>query len=185
MTALKYLLIDIQLDPNTILQELSERSMIISSSRPEEITCAHSILHGKIEKYFITFLLKINNIDVCCLEAFMVHLKPIRDCSLKYLVYRDLWLRGKYISKDDRYGAEFIIYYDDPLYSHSSHAITLIDHQRIRSIDFISIIRTCTEVNKFCVLAYLITNDNDNSFDKIYPEVHYQTIEWYPANALL
>lgn len=127
------------------------------------------------------------------LEAFLVRLIPIRDHSLKYLVYRDLWLRGKYVSSDDRYGAEFLVYPGDPLYSHSSHAITLTDSQKIRPIDFISIARTCTEVNKYCVFAYSLntTNKTDNTSqsratdydDNVdYPKVHYQTIEWVPNN---
>lgn len=102
---------------------------------------------------------------------------PLADVSLKYLVFRDFWLKGKYVTCGDAFGADFLIYPGDPLLYHASHIVILMESSKIKPLDLVAKVRLSVIVNKHCVFAYL---DEDEAVQGAgsEPKIVYQTVLW-------
>ncbi|XP_023300532.2 tRNA-splicing endonuclease subunit Sen34 [Lucilia cuprina] len=143
---------DIHLNPSEILQEIRAGLKFDSKNALLDIPCAHAEEH----------------------EAQLVHyLKP--DHSLKYLVFRDYWLKGKYITCGDAFGADFLVYPGDPLLYHASHIVILLKSSKINPLDLVTKVRLSVTVNKLCVFAYLDEESKDANGK---PKIVYQTFVW-------
>ncbi|XP_060656618.1 LOW QUALITY PROTEIN: tRNA-splicing endonuclease subunit Sen34 [Drosophila nasuta] len=95
---------------------------------------------------------------------------PVYDTSsLKYRVFHDLWLRGKFVSTGEAFGADFLVYPGDPLLYHASHIVIIQDAPTIRPMELICKVRLSVIVNKSCVFAY---EEVESS------KIAYQTINW-------
>lgn len=87
----------------------------------------------------------------------------------KYRVFRDLWLKGFFISGGDSFGCDFLAYPGDPMFYHASQIVHVIDrNQQLDAKYLISCVRLSVTVNKKCVFAYV---DDDDT-------VTYQTLHW-------
>ncbi|XP_052848515.1 LOW QUALITY PROTEIN: tRNA-splicing endonuclease subunit Sen34 [Drosophila gunungcola] len=89
--------------------------------------------------------------------------------SLKYRIFKDLWMRGNFVTSGDAFGADFLVYPGDPLIYHASHIVIVQDAPLIKPLELVAKVRLSVIVNKRCVFAY----ENDNS-----DEIHYQTVAW-------
>jgi len=90
--------------------------------------------------------------------------------SLKYRVFKDLWRRGKYVTSGDAFGADFLVYPGDPMIYHASHIVILHEQPVIKPLELIAKVRLSVIVNKSCVFAYEMENNEE--------EIHYQTVAW-------
>jgi tRNA-splicing endonuclease subunit Sen34 len=74
----------------------------------------------------------------------------------KYKIFRDLWLKGFFITGGDSFGCDFLTYPGDPMYYHASQIIHVIDSNQQFDVKFlISCARLSVSVNKKCVFAYV------------------------------
>ncbi|XP_037959303.1 tRNA-splicing endonuclease subunit SEN34-like [Teleopsis dalmanni] len=105
------------------------------------------------------------------LEARIVSVKDIN--SFQYRVFRDLWMRGYYITCGDVYGGDFVIYNGDPERYHSSHIINLIADGKLHYYEMRTMSRMATAVRKNSVVAYLIQGDENQA-----TELKYYTFKW-------
>ncbi|XP_075164455.1 tRNA splicing endonuclease subunit 34 isoform X2 [Haematobia irritans] len=145
---------DIKLDPQEILTEIRQNLKFERKNALLDIACAHPEPH----------------------DAHQVELlEP--DTSLKYLVFRDLWSQGKYVTCGDAFGADFLIYPGDPLQYHASHVVILLESGKIKALDLVANVRLSVMVNKLCLLAYFSDSSEDS---KCMGErkIAYQTITW-------
>lgn len=86
-----------------------------------------------------------------------------------FKVFRDLWLKGFFISGGDSFGCDFLTYPGDPIYYHASQIVHVIDsNHRFDAKYLVSCGRLSVSVNKKCVFAYV---DDDDT-------VTYQTLHW-------
>lgn len=107
---------------------------------------------------------------------------------MKYLVFRDFWLRGKFVTCGDAFGADFLIYPGDPLQYHASHIVVLLENAKIGGLELVAKVRLSVTVNKLCVLAYFEDDEeskvDDDNLDastnqrKSGRKIGYQTITW-------
>ncbi|XP_005178952.1 tRNA-splicing endonuclease subunit Sen34 [Musca domestica] len=145
---------DIKLDPQEILNEIRQSIKFERKNALLDIPCAHPEPHdGRI----VTF--------------------PDSDTSLKYLVFRDLWSRGKYVSCGDAFGADFLIYPGDPLQYHASHVVVLLENGSMKALELVANVRLSVMVNKLCVVAYF-DNEGDKDGGGKDRKITYQTITW-------
>uniref|UniRef100_A0A1A9WD65 tRNA-splicing endonuclease subunit Sen34 n=1 Tax=Glossina brevipalpis TaxID=37001 RepID=A0A1A9WD65_9MUSC len=144
---------EIHLNPQQVLEEIADSITFDTKNSLLEICGAHPDKH------------------IACI----VRLPSIEKHSLKYLVFRDFWLRGKFVTCGDTFGADFLIYPCDPLLYHASHIVILLDHCKVKPLDLITKVRLSVTVNKHCVFAYL---NDDNVEEEDYPKVCYQTVYW-------
>jgi tRNA splicing endonuclease len=87
----------------------------------------------------------------------------------KYKVFRDLWLKGFFISGGDSFGCDFLAYPGDPMFYHASQIVHVIArNQQLDPKYVISCVRLSVTVNKKCVFAYVDESNN----------VTYQTLHW-------
>lgn len=106
-------------------------------------------------------------------HPFQVNSNIVTDVSVsndnKFKIFRDLWLKGFFITGGDSFGCDFLTYPGDPIYYHASQIIHVIDsHQQFDVKFLISCARLSVSVNKKCVFAYVTDNDT----------VTYQTLHW-------
>ncbi|XP_033161356.1 probable tRNA-splicing endonuclease subunit tsp-4 [Drosophila mauritiana] len=90
--------------------------------------------------------------------------------SLKYRVFKDLWRRGKYVTSGDAFGADFLVYPGDPMIYHASHIVIVHEQPVIKPLELIAKVRLSVIVNKSCVFAYEMENNEE--------KIHYQTVAW-------
>ncbi|TMW53755.1 hypothetical protein DOY81_001160 [Sarcophaga bullata] len=107
--------------------------------------------------------------------AYLVNYSDSND-SLKYLVFRDLWRRGKYVTCGDAFGADFLLYPGDPLIYHASHIVILLNSSKIKALDMITKVRVSVTVNKLRVFTYL--DDESDSEKNSVKKVIYHTMTW-------
>ena len=87
----------------------------------------------------------------------------------KYKVFRDLWLKGFFISGGDSFGCDYLTYPGDPMLYHASQIVHVIEKSQQFDAKYLtSCARLSVSVNKKCVFAYI---DSDDS-------VTYQTLHW-------
>lgn len=93
-----------------------------------------------------------------------------------YRVYAYFWMRSKWLTLGERFGADLLLYPDDPMYFHASHVIHVVRDARNRQIPVIELIakgRLSIVVNKCCIFAY---EDPDSK------ELRFQTLKWEGKN---
>ncbi|XP_037880612.1 tRNA-splicing endonuclease subunit Sen34 isoform X2 [Glossina fuscipes] len=144
---------EVDLNPQQVLKEIADNITFDRKNALLEICCAHPDKH----------------------IASIVQLPPLEEHSLKYLVFRDFWLRGKFVTSGDTFGADFLIYPGDPLLYHASHIVVLLDHCKVEPLELIAKVRLSVIVNKHCVFAYL---SEHNAGEKDYSKICYQTVYW-------
>lgn len=93
---------------------------------------------------------------------------PDISSSLEYRVYKDLWLRGKFVTNGDSFGGDYLVYPGDPMYYHASHIVHCVPNE-ITATQLVCGGRLAVLVNKLCVFA---TQDATTG------EILYETIEW-------
>ncbi|XP_065361271.1 tRNA-splicing endonuclease subunit Sen34 [Calliphora vicina] len=142
---------DLQLNPSEILQEIRNSLKFDTKNALLDIPCAHAETH----------------------TGHLVHFS-IPDCSLKYLVFRDYWLKGKYVTCGDAFGADFLIYPGDPLLYHASHIVILLKSSKIKPLDLVTKVRLSVTVNKLCVFAYF----DEDVAEGEEPKIVYQSFVW-------
>ncbi|XP_058986354.1 tRNA-splicing endonuclease subunit Sen34-like [Musca domestica] len=145
---------DIKLDPQEILNEIRQSIKFERKNALLDIPCAHPEPHD------------------ACIVTF-----PDSDTSLKYLVFRDLWSRGKYVTCGDAFGADFLIYPGDPLQYHASHVVVLLENGSMKALELVANVRLSVMVNKLCVVAYF-DNEGDKDGGGKDRKIAYQTITW-------
>lgn len=126
-----------------------------------------------MDKIFVRFLLYTTVFFF--LVASIVQLPSLEERSLKYLVFRDFWLRGKFVTPGDTFGADFLIYPGDPLLYHASHIVVLLGHSKVEPLELIAKVRLSVIVNKHCVFAYF---NERNTGEEGCPKICYQTVYW-------
>ncbi|SPP76054.1 tRNA-splicing endonuclease subunit Sen34 [Drosophila guanche] len=95
--------------------------------------------------------------------------EPLVDTScVRYRIFRDLWLRGKFVTSGEAFGADFLVYPGDPLIYHASHIVIAQSTSPIKPLDLIAKVRLSVIVNKSCVFAR----------EKIGEGITYQTVAW-------
>ncbi|XP_022211316.1 tRNA-splicing endonuclease subunit Sen34 [Drosophila obscura] len=94
---------------------------------------------------------------------------PLVDTGcIRYRIFRDLWLRGKFVTSGEAFGADFLVYPGDPLIYHASHIVIVQNTSLIRPLDWIAKVRLSVIVNKSCMFAY----------EKRGEGITYQTVAW-------
>ncbi|BFF96542.1 tRNA-splicing endonuclease subunit Sen34 [Drosophila madeirensis] len=97
--------------------------------------------------------------------------EPLVDTSCaRYRIFRDLWLRGKFVTSGEAFGADFLVYPGDPLIYHASHIVIVQSTSLIRPLDLIAKVRLSVIVNKSCVFAH--------AHEKRGKGITYQTVAW-------
>lgn len=140
-------ILDVDINPDDILEE--ERIKIARSMQQNvyvQIPMQHPF---QVESEIVTEF-TIENMD-------------------KYAIFRDLWLKGFFITSGESFGSDFLTYPGDPMYYHASQIVHVINKShRFDATYLISCSRLSVSVNKKCVFAY--TNDDGS--------VTYQTLSW-------
>uniref|UniRef100_A0A1I8P9W0 tRNA-splicing endonuclease subunit Sen34 n=2 Tax=Stomoxys calcitrans TaxID=35570 RepID=A0A1I8P9W0_STOCA len=144
---------DITLDPKEILGEIRKSLKFDRKNALLDIPCAHPEMH----------------------DAFKVNFEQ-SDTSLKYLVFRDLWSRGKFVTCGDAFGADFLIYPGDPLQYHASHVVILLENAKIKALDLVANVRLSVMVNKLCLMAYFVNDEECGEAGQ--RKIAYHTITW-------
>lgn len=91
---------------------------------------------------------------------------PIKNLR-KYLVFRDLWSKGVYITTGDSFGCDFLTYPSDPMYFHASQVVHIVDQYQPNDVKYlISCCRLSVSVNKQCLFAYA-NEDNTITYQKL------------------
>lgn len=91
--------------------------------------------------------------------------------SLKFRVYSDLHDRGYYITRGEKFGGDFLVYFGDPICFHAIFIIKCIEtEQCIMPSEIVAFGRLGTSVRKRAVLASLVDD-----------EICYITINWIDA----
>lgn len=106
-------------------------------------------------------------------HPFEVETKSVADASIensdKYAIFRDLWLKGFFITSGESFGCDFLTYLGDPILHHASQIVHIIKKSRHFDATYlISCGRLSVSVNKKCVFAY--SNDDGT--------VTYQSLYW-------
>ncbi|EEB17576.1 conserved hypothetical protein [Pediculus humanus corporis] len=93
----------------------------------------------------------------------------INTCNIKYLIYKNLWEKGFYITPGGKFGADFLAYPGDPVKFHAFFIVVCLKtREKLQLQDVITYGRLGHSVKKTVVLAYL----NDNN------DVSYFSIQW-------
>lgn len=172
-------LADIHLHPSEVLKEIADSIQFERKNALLDIPCGHAENHGEYETFlfcgerifkFFCFVFLVS-----FTAGFLVNFSITND-SLKYLVFRDLWSRGKYVTCGDAFGADFLIYPGDPLIYHASHIVILLENSKIKPLEMITKIRLSVTVNKLCVFAYLDDDTEDEACSV--PRIVYHTMTW-------
>ncbi|KAI8037773.1 hypothetical protein M5D96_009274 [Drosophila gunungcola] len=58
--------------------------------------------------------------------------------SLKYRIFKDLWMRGNFVTSGDAFGADFLVYPGDPLIYHASHIVIVQDAPLIKPLELVA-----------------------------------------------
>ena len=168
---------DIQLNATELLREIRDGIQFERKNALVDIPCGHIENHGKN----ISFSLENCVFLICCFfyafltAAYLVNYTDTND-SLKYLVFRDLWRRGKFVTCGDAFGADFLLYPGDPLIYHASHIVILLNSSKIKPLDMITKVRLSVTVNKLCVFAYF-DDESDSETDSV-KKIVYHTMTW-------
>ncbi|KAK6628475.1 hypothetical protein RUM43_002290 [Polyplax serrata] len=91
------------------------------------------------------------------------------DADIKYLVFKDLWERGYYITLGEKFGGDYLAYPGDPIKFHAFFVIICLEKcKKLQMQNIITYGRLGQSVKKTVVLSYLDNND----------KVSYQSIQW-------
>jgi tRNA-intron lyase len=78
----------------------------------------------------------------------------LRDGPSRCAVFTDLWRRGFFISTGLQFGGDFLVYHGDPNLFHSSFIVVVANvDQMLLMLDFVSLTRLGTAVNKNVLIA--------------------------------
>lgn len=104
---------------------------------------------------------------------------PLHSTSLKYRVFKDLWLRGKYVTNGDSFGGDFLVYPGDPMYFHASHIVHCCHEApsgglELAASSLVAKGRMAVLVNKLCVFVWEDRSANN--------DLVYQTMQWEGSN---
>ncbi|KAJ1925461.1 tRNA-splicing endonuclease subunit [Tieghemiomyces parasiticus] len=93
----------------------------------------------------------------------------------RYTLFKDLWYRGYYLTSGLKFGGEFLVYLDDPDWSHSRFITSILASpiQGIPSAQLVALSRLGTGVTKsrlFC------------AFDEARETYRYHTVNWTPLD---
>ena len=145
---------DIQLNATELLTEIRDGIQFDRKNALVDIPCGHTENHCK----YISFSL-IDWFFLICFCTFLTAANLVNysasNDSLKYLVFRDLWRRGKFVTCGDAFGADFLLYPGDPLIYHASHIVVLLNSSKIKPLDMITKVRLSVTINKLCFFCDL------------------------------
>ncbi|CAL1541976.1 unnamed protein product [Lymnaea stagnalis] len=78
---------------------------------------------------------------------------------MRYLVFRDLWNKGFYLTSGSKFGGDFLVYPGDPARYHSHYiAVCRSQFDEIPSLDIVTLGRLATTVRKTALLCALDKN---------------------------
>jgi tRNA-splicing endonuclease subunit Sen34 len=132
-----------------------ERQMLLSIivQRLKQFTIDHMFIETPMESTRSNLQLHLLTID-----EFRSHLTTIEQ--LRCDVFADLYQRNYWISNGDKFGGDYIVYFDDPSRCHSTFIVTCVlrheiddDSTRMPLTHLIARCRVAVNVNKICVLA--------------------------------
>ncbi|KAJ1895087.1 tRNA-splicing endonuclease subunit [Kickxella alabastrina] len=111
------------------------------------------------------YLLELNAIHNPPADHSLLWPKTARDHIL-FKLFKDLHSRGYYLTRGLKYGADYLLYPGEPMRYHSSHAVTLVDHDvSITPRELITLGRLGTAVKKIRLLSSW--NPNTSKFTHI------------------
>jgi len=86
--------------------------------------------------------------------------------EFKYLVFRDLWKKGYFLTRGDNFSCDFLAYQYDPMVCHSTYMVVCKsgEHPSLSSLEMSVKGRLSTQVNKELLLAYQSKNREDISY---------------------
>lgn len=85
--------------------------------------------------------------------------------KIKYMIFKDLWERGHYVTTGGKFGGDFLAYPGDPTLFHSQYVINYVDrNEDIPVIDLAGQCRLSTHVRKTQVYAYLTEDKKSISY---------------------
>lgn len=113
--------------------------------------------------------------------------------SNKYIVYKDLYMRGFYMTSGTKFGSDYVVYQGDPLLYHGTFAINIVPSTD-QNIDWLkldyttvnTLQRLCNSVNKIPLFAIIIEDSEANSTIRYWflkprryldPETYRQSLE--------
>lgn len=89
--------------------------------------------------------------------------------ATRYKVFKDLWMKGNFLTSGSKFGGDFLVYPGDPARFHSFYiAVCRPYKQEISMLDFISLARMGSNVRKTVILCSV--DDTD--------QVVYTSIQW-------
>lgn len=89
--------------------------------------------------------------------------------SRKYLVFRDLWRRGFFLSNGQKFGADFLAYAHDPSLVHAGICVVVKEkHDAMTARDIVSLGRLGVATKKHATIAFVERGE----------AVRYQSIHW-------
>ncbi|KAL9642199.1 hypothetical protein ABK040_007201 [Willaertia magna] len=87
----------------------------------------------------------------------------------RYLVYKDLYEHGYFLTKGDKFGCDFLCYKGDPLIYHADYMVYVQSFEKEMSpLEMISVGRLSNTVHKTILFASYANG-----------KVHYLTLEWF------
>ncbi|MCD6502766.1 MAG: tRNA-intron lyase [Euryarchaeota archaeon] len=126
--------------------------MLILSPLETEFLRENSIITTDHQKIMDTILRRLHMYD--------------KSIVAKYLVYKDLKLRGHVVKSGFKYGAHFRVYKDNPNETHSNYLVNVVTSKdNLRPYAISSMVRLAHSVNKKLLLA--VTSLEDEKVDYI------------------
>lgn len=84
---------------------------------------------------------------------------------VRFVVYKDLWERGYYVTSAEKFGGDFLVYIGDPFRYHSNFIVVILENdETLTSKQMIYYGRLGSSVKKTVSLASFRTDDNSVSY---------------------
>ncbi|KAG6459446.1 tRNA-splicing endonuclease subunit Sen34 isoform X2 [Manduca sexta] len=128
----------------------------------------HALVHLPTEHNLSTEKKKV---DINVLEH-----SPQGENNIKYLIFKNLWEKGFYITDGSKFGSDYLLYPGDPVKFHATYMVRCICDKDTTFLptNMVTFGRLSVAVNKLAVLAYC------NPFGSI----EYQTLQWHDSVTL-
>ncbi|KPJ07148.1 tRNA-splicing endonuclease subunit Sen34 [Papilio machaon] len=147
---------DVHLDKETLLQE--------EINKFPSLTVSQALVHLPTEH---SRELVTETVSIDCLQPSVMD----REGSIRYNIFKDLWLKGHYITSGSKFGCDYLLYPGDPVRFHATYMVRCVYDTLapFRPTNLVAFGRLSVAVNKLAILAFC------NSFGKI----EYQTLQWH------
>lgn len=158
------------------VKKLRENEKIIAkpigtsiTSRRQNKVLINPFILSKYDLFYLynKKLINFTNID---LETFYL-LYNEKEKDIKYLVYNDLKNKDYYIILGNNYGVDFLVYQDDPNFSHSEFLVNCYEkNENIKVKDIISNERIGWNTKKKLLYAFIDINNE---------KIDYIDLSWF------